>query len=64
MGKEGERDRKGWEGEEVSCHAQLKQGHRLAMASPTIIVLVIHRCNGQTNRQMGNSIGLYTPCPR
>jgi len=36
MGKEGERDRKGWE---VNCHAQLKQGRRLAMAGPTLIVL-------------------------
>jgi len=40
MGKEGERDRKAWEGKgEVNCHAQLKQGRRLAMAGPTLIVL-------------------------
>jgi len=45
-------------GREGNCHAQLKQGRRLAMAGLTNHFRVIHRYDGLTDRHTGDSIGL------
>jgi len=55
IGKEGEEGQEGrGREEEVNCHAQLKQGRWPDFNR----FRVIHQCDGQTDRQTGNSIGL------